>query len=200
MCLCQLIKNQVCNTRFIRNTENRHLYNIHIMCNSCHNNFFFHISYLLNQRSCCIGKTGTHMYCYSMNLCNFHRTRMQYRRSKCCKFQHLIIRNHIQLLDSFDNTRISRIDTVYIGIDFTYLRFHSRCNRNCCRIRTASSQSGDIIIRIDSLKSCYNHNTFILDFLLQTCRYNIDNSCLTVHIIRSNTGLLTCQRNHIFSH
>ena len=91
---------------------------------------------------------------------------MEHLCSEAGKLKHLIISDHIKLFRIFHNPRICRKHTIHIGINLAAVRMESCRQRHRRRIGSAASKSRDVIILIDSLESCYNHDLPLVQLML----------------------------------
>ena len=90
---------------------------------------------------------------------------MQYAGSERSHLQHLIISDLLKLSRIADNAGIRCVDTVNIRINLTGIRVQrcSQCDR--CRIRTASAERCIIVVLVDPLKTCNDHDLAVFQFM-----------------------------------
>ena len=125
---------------------------------------------------------------------HFNGTRLHNACTEFSHLQHFSVRYFFHLARLRNNTGVGSINTVYIRINFTGICIYSSGNGNGRRIRTASTQSGNIAIIRHTLKTGYNDNIAFLQSLFNSFGVNFQNSAFVICLARYNTGLSPCKR------
>jgi len=124
---------------------------------------------------------------------------MKHTGSKRCQIQHLIISDFFQFACIRHLSRISSINTIHICIDLTCICMKGCCQCNGCRIGTASSKRGIIIVFVDSLKTCNNYDFTVFQFSADTLCINSFQTCISVYTCRMHRYLKCIQRYRRYS-
>ena len=124
---------------------------------------------------------------------------MEHLRSQRRQLQHLIIRHLIQLSGSCNLSGICRVNTVHIRINLAQVGPQNRSQSYRRGIRTAPSQSGNILVPVDSLKSCNNHYFLLIQLRLNALRIHLSDTRISRNRIRADAGLPAGKRNHRIS-
>ena len=75
---------------------------------------------------------------------HFYGTRLHNTRTESCKFKHLKIRYFLHFERAFYDTRVSRVYTVNVREDLTYICFERTCKCYCRCVGTTATERRDI--------------------------------------------------------
>ena len=127
--------------------------------------------------------------------------------SKCCQFKHLIVCDFFHFLCVWNHTRICCVYTLYIGVDLAGICMQGCCQCNSSGIRTSTSQSCDIVVFINTLKTSNDNDLTLLqlientlgidtfEFCIAICRSCMHNYLKCIQGYRRNTKCLHCHRH-----
>src|SRR3989338_9397004 len=103
---------------------------------------------------------------------------MHHLRTQTRKLEYFIVRHLIEFSRKRDLSWISRIDSINVGKNVTPVCLHN-CSQSHSRcIRTTASQSGNVFIRIDTLKPSDNDDCAFVQFFLYTMSVDIPDARL----------------------
>ena len=112
------------------------------------------------------------------------------------QLQHLIVCNLIQFPCVLHNSWVSRIHPVHIRVYLAQVRPEGGSQRNCRRIGAAPAKGGDVLVTVNSLKSCDNHDFLLIQLCLNALRVHLLDSGIPGNGIGNHTGLPSGQGNN----
>ena len=116
--------------------------------------------------------------------------------AETCKFKHLVIRDFAELFRVLNNSRVSRIYAVNIGVYLALVRVQSRRNRNRRGVASAPAKGGNIIVFVYSLKSGNNRDVSAVKLGFYSLCVNPAYSRVAVRGVGSETCLPTGKRHN----
>ncbi len=156
--VCERAEDGRGDTRPVRNADQRDLGFIAAVGDAA-DNFMFHDIFLVNdQGSRQIAADGVierreYLHRHPVVHGQFDRTCLEHLGTEGCHFKHLLIGDLIQLAGPRHDTRVRGIDPVHVGVDVAAVGLERRGQRHRRRVRAATAQRGDPVVRPDTLEA-----------------------------------------------
>ena len=118
---------------------------------------------------------------------------MQHLRTLIRHLEHLVVTEDSDLHRIGNDSRICGEDSGHIGEDFAALGTECSGHRYGTGIRSSTTQRGDLLLLICTLKPCQNHDLIVGQRLDHSIRVDSQDPSLCVTIIGDDSTLLTSE-------
>ena len=105
---------------------------------------------------------------------------MQYLCAEGCQLQHFIVADRVELFRTFDNPRVSSVNSVNIGINLAFLRVQGSCEGDRTGVRAAAPEGCHVIIAVKPLKAGNDDDCALGQLILNPFGVDPANPCVRV--------------------